>query len=138
MAVKMSDEVRELFEGENYAHVATLMPDGSPQVTPMWVEMRGDRILINTDDGNVKINNIQRDPRVAISIADQGNPYRSAFIRGRVVGVRREGASEHIDRLAKKYMNVDKYPYHDPDQPRAIIEIEPETVGSTLEHPSAS
>ena len=138
MAVTISDEVRELFEDVNFAHIATLMPDGSPQVTPMWVEMRGNRIVINTDDNNVKVNNVQRDPRVAISIADQGNPYRSAFIRGRVVGVHREGATEHIDRLTKKYMDVDTYPYHDPDKPRVIIEIEPEKLGSTLGHPSAS
>ncbi len=138
MAVTVSGEIRELFDGENFAHVATVMADGAPQVTPMWVEMRGDRILINTDDGNVKVKNFRRDPRVAVSIADQANPYRSAFVRGRVVGISREGASAHIDRLARKYMDVDVDPYHDPNQPRVIVEIEPETVGSTLEHASAS
>jgi PPOX class probable F420-dependent enzyme len=102
--------IRALFEGKNFGHLATIMPDGSPQVTVVWVDVEGDNILVNTAEGRVKPANVRRDPRVAISIYDQVSPYRSAAVQGEVVEIRSQGAAEHIDKLAKKYTGVDRYP----------------------------
>ncbi len=132
MSAAMSEGVKKLFQEPNYAHLATLMADGSPQVTPVWVDLEGDHILVNTSEGRSKPRNVRRDPRVAISIVKQDNPYSSAYIRGRVVEMRREGAKEHIDKLAKKYMDQDTYPYLQPGEQRVIIVIEPEHVASMM------
>ncbi len=132
MSVTLSEGVKKLFQEPNYGHMATLMPDGSPQVSPVWVDIDGDRILVNTAEGRVKPRNVRRDARVAISIHNQENPYSSAFIRGRVVEITHEGADEHIDKLAKKYMGQDTYPYRQPSEQRVILVIEPEHVGSMM------
>jgi PPOX class probable F420-dependent enzyme len=128
----LSAGVRKLFEEANYGHLATLMPDGSPQVTAVWVELEGDRIVVNTQEGRVKPANVRRDPRVAISIYEQGNPYNSATVRGRVVEITHEGAEEGIHRLAKKYTGQDRYGYLQPGDQRVILAIEPEHVSSML------
>ena len=132
MSATLSEGVKKLFREPNYGHLATLMPDGSPQVSPMWVDVDGDRILVNSAEGRSKPRNVRRDARVAISIYNQENPYSSAFIRGRVVEITHEGADEHIDKLAKKYLGLDKYPYHQPGDQRVILVIEPEHVGSIM------
>ncbi len=132
MSATLSEGVKKLFREPNYGHLATLMPDGSPQVSPVWVDVDGDRILVNSAEGRVKPRNVRRDARVAISIYNQENPYSSAFIGGRVVEITHEGADEHIDKLAKKYLGQDKYPYHQPGDQRVILVIEPEHVGSIM------
>ena len=132
MSAALSQGIKKLFQEPNYAHVATLMADGSPQVTPVWVDIEGDRILVNTSEGRAKPRNVRRDPRVAISIVKQDNPYSSAYIRGRVAEMRHEGAKEHIDELAKKYLGQDTYPYLQPGEQRVIMVIEPEHVGSMM------
>ncbi len=132
MSATLSEGVKKLFREPNYGHMATLMPDGSPQVSPVWVDVDGDRILVNSAEGRSKPRNVRRDARVAISIYNQENPYSSAFIRGRVVEITHEGADEHIDKLAKKYLGQDKYPYHQPGDQRVILVIEPEHVGSIM------
>ncbi len=132
MSATLSEGVKKLFREPNYGHLATLMPDGSPQVSPVWVDVDGDRILVNSAEGRVKPRNVRRDARVAISIYNQESPYSSAFIRGRVVEITHEGADEHIDKLAKKYLGQDKYPYHQPGDQRVILVIEPEHVGSIM------
>ncbi len=132
MSAALSEGVKKLFREPNFAHLATLMPDGSPQVSPVWVEMDGNRILVNTAEGRVKPRNVRRDARVAISIHNQGNPYSSAFIRGRVVEITHEGADELIDKLAKKYLGQDRYPNRQPGEQRVILVIEPEHVGSMM------
>ncbi len=132
MSAALSDGVKKLFREPNYGHMATLMPDGSPQVTPVWVEMDGNRILVNTAEGRVKPRNVRNDPRVAISIYRQDNPYSAAFVRGRVVEIIHEGADELIDKLAKKYLGQDRYPYRQPGEQRVILVIEPEHVGSIM------
>jgi len=119
---------RDLFEKPNFGHLATLMPDGSPQVTPVWVDIDGDTILINTAEGRVKTRNLDRDGRVAISVADQQNPYRYIQVRGRVVARTHEGADAQIDRLAKKYLGQDRYPFRQPGEQRVIFRIQPEHV----------
>lgn len=132
MSATLSEGVKKLFQEPNYGHMATLMPDGSPQVSPVWVDIDGDRILVNTAEGRAKPRNVRRDARVAISIHNQENPYSSAFIRGRVVEITHEGAEEHIDKLAKKYLGQDTYPYRQPGDQRVILVIEPEHVGSMM------
>jgi PPOX class probable F420-dependent enzyme len=111
-----------------FAHLATLMPDGTPQVTPVWFDVSGDRIRVNTARGRQKDRNMQKHAAVALSITDPDNPYRHVAIRGRIANITEEGADAHIDSLAKKYLGQDKYPLRRPDEKRVIYEIEPTTV----------
>lgn len=119
-------------EGKNFATVATLMPDGSPHVTVVWVDSDGESVIFNTSEGRIKTKNLRRDPRIAIAIVSSENPYQQVMVRGHVVQITHEGADNHIDRLAKKYLGVDKYPYHSPGEQRLIVKIAPDHVG-TLE-----
>jgi PPOX class probable F420-dependent enzyme len=132
MAGQISEAVRKLFEEANFGHLATLMPDGSPQVTAVWVDFDGRHILVNTAEGRQKPRNIRRDPRVAIEVISQENPYAHALVRGRVVEVTNDGAEEHIDRLAKKYLGRDKYPFRQPGERRVIFKIAAEHVASEM------
>ncbi len=131
MAVTLPNSVRKMFQEPNFAHMATLMADGSPQVSPVWVDVDGDRILVNTAEGRAKPRNVRRDARVALSIVDQTNPYTNAAVRGRVVKITHDGADDHIDKLAKKYLGQDKYPFRQPGERRVIFVIEPEHVTSS-------
>jgi PPOX class probable F420-dependent enzyme len=126
--MKLPDNARELIEGKNFAHLATVMKDGSPQVSAVWIALRGDKILINTAEGRLKTRNMHRDPRVAISIAGQDEPYKRAHIRGRVVEMTHDGADADIDMLAKKYMGVDSYPMRTADEQRVTVLIEADKV----------
>jgi len=132
MPASLSDGVKKLFQEPNFAHFATLMQDGSPQVTPVWVDLDGDRILVNTAEGRVKPRNVRGDPRVSISIINQQNPYSHAAVRGRVVAITHEGADAHIDKLAKKYLGQDTYPFRQPGEQRVIFVIEAEHVSSSM------
>jgi PPOX class probable F420-dependent enzyme len=119
------DKYLDLFrEKKAFAHVATVMPDGSPQVTPVWIDYRNGRIAFNTARGRVKDRNLKEGSRIALSIQDPDNPYRYVQVRGTVARVTEEGAIQNIDALAKKYMGVDKYPFHSPKEKRVIYEIE--------------
>lgn len=129
---KLSTEDRTLFEKPNFAHLATLNADGSPQVSPVWVDVEEGLILVNTTRGRIKERNVARDPRVAISIFDMDDPYQRVLIQGRIVETTEEGAVEHIHALAKKYMGVDEYPKLTPDMTRLILKIEPERVTSQV------
>jgi PPOX class probable F420-dependent enzyme len=111
-----------------YAHVATLNPDGSPQVTPVWVDFDGTHVLFNTAKGRVKARNLAREPRVAMSIVDPDNPYRYLAVQGRVVEMTEAGGDAHIDKMAKKYLGKDTYPFRAPGEVRIIVKIAPEKV----------
>ena len=126
--LKLTDDQKKLFTEKAFAHVATTNPDGSPQVTPVWVEMIGDHIVFNSEKKRKKIANLERDPRVAISILDPANPYHYLEVRGHVVEITTDGANEGIDRLAKKYMDKDRYPFHKDGDVRVVIRIEPDKV----------
>ncbi len=130
MAANLNSEQRQLIEGRNFAHLATLMPDGTPQVTPVWVDYDGRYLLVNSAEGRVKVRNARRDPRVALDVADQENPYKMVTVRGRVTETTNEGADEHIDKMAKKYLGQDRYPYRQPGERRVILKIEPEHVSA--------
>jgi len=108
-----------------FAHLATLMPDGSPQVTPVWFDYKDGLIRVNSAKGRTKSRNMREGSRVALAIMDPDNPYRYIQIRGRVGRVTEEGASAHIDSLARKYLGQEKYPYARPGEIRVIFEIEP-------------
>jgi PPOX class probable F420-dependent enzyme len=125
MPAKLTANAIRLIEGKNFAHLATIMPDGSPQVSPVWIDREGDVILVNTAVGRVKQKNSARDPRVAISVVNQENPYEKVIIRGRVIAQTFEGAEAHIDKLAKKYTGAIKYQRSRPDEKRIMFRIEP-------------
>jgi PPOX class probable F420-dependent enzyme len=112
----------------SFANLATLNVDGSPQVTPVWVDFDGTNVLINTAKGRVKARNLERQPRVAMSISDPENPYRYLGIQGRVVEMTEAGGDAHIDKMAKKYMGKDTYPFRTPQERRVIVKIAPEKV----------
>ena len=111
-----------------FAHLSTLNADGSPQVTPVWVDFDGTNVVINTARGRVKTKNLEREPRVALSIADPENPYRYLGIQGRVVDMTENGGDAHIDKMAKKYLGKDSYPFRAPGEKRVIVKIAPDKV----------
>jgi PPOX class probable F420-dependent enzyme len=129
-AKQVPDAFLDLFHKKSFAHLATLMPDGSPQVTPVWCDFDGTHVLINSAKGRQKDKNLRREPRVALSIQDPENPYRYLEVRGRVVSVTEEGADAQIDRLAKRYMGVEKYPLRKPGEVRVIYKILPEATST--------
>jgi PPOX class probable F420-dependent enzyme len=117
-----------LREKPAFAQLATLNADGSPQVTPVWVDFDGTHILVNTAKGRVKTGNLAREPRVALSISDPENPYRYLGVQGRVTEMTETGADAHIDRMAKKYLGKDKYPFRAPGEVRVLVKIAPDKV----------
>lgn len=118
----------DLFSKPAFAHLVTLMPDGSPQVTPVWVDLDGNTVIINTAKGRLKDRNMKRDPRVALAVSDPANPYRYVQVRGRVSDITENGGDAHIDKMAKKYLNQDSYPYRQPGEVRVVYRITPEHV----------
>lgn len=125
---KIPEKYLDLFEKKAFAHLATLMPDGSPQVTPVWVDYDGEYVLVNSSIGRQKDLNMRRNPRVAIDIQDPDQPYRHLQVRGRVVEITQEGADEHIDKMAQKYMDKEKYPNRTPGMVRVLYKIKPENL----------
>jgi PPOX class probable F420-dependent enzyme len=123
--------IKNLFEDKNIAFVATIMKDGSPQITPTWIDIQDKEILINTALGRVKQKNVTRDPRIAVSIVDRNNPFHMVTLRGEVIDqITGELADNHIDKLAKKYLDKEKYPFRAPGEKRVILKVKPTRVGS--------
>ncbi len=126
---KLPEQALKLIkEGKNFATIATLMPDGSPHATVTWIDTDGKHVIFNTAEGRLKPKNLRRDPRVSISILNSENPYQQVVIQGRAVEITHDGADEHIDRMAKKYLGVDKYPYRAPGEKRVIVKVVPDKV----------
>src|SRR2546426_2771595 len=128
MADNIPDQYKDLFSKPAFANLATLMPDGSPQVSPVWCDFDGTHILVNSAKGRVKDKNMRRDKRVALSIMDPENAYRHLAVRGEVVEITEQGADAHIDKLAKKYLGKDKYPFRGSGEVRVIYKIRPNKV----------
>jgi PPOX class probable F420-dependent enzyme len=126
--VSIPEEAVHLLEGKHLAHLGTINADGSPQVTPVWVDHDGDVILINTATGRVKEKNLTRDPRVAMSIAAADNPYQPLTVKGRVIEMTKDGADAHIDALSRRYIDEDPYPFRRPGEERLLVRIEPVRV----------
>ncbi len=124
---QLTELAKKLIDGKNLASVATLMPDGSPQVAPVWVEREGDTVVINATVRRQRYRNLRRDPRVALCIFDMSDMYSRVMIRGKAIEITREGAEEGIDRLSIKYRGR-MYPDHRADELRVIIKIRPERI----------
>jgi PPOX class probable F420-dependent enzyme len=130
MAATIPEKYQDLFQKKAFANLATLMPDGKPQVTPVWCDFDGKHVLVNSARGRVKDRNMRRDPRVSMALIDPDNPYRYLQLQGRVVEITEDGADQHIDRLAKKYLGLDKYPNRQPGEVRVIYKIEADRTQS--------
>jgi len=131
--MSIPESYHDLFERRTFAHFSTVMPDGTPQVTPVWVDYDADRdrLLVNTARGRQKERNVTANPKVGASMLDPEDPYRWLSVRGEVTAVTEEGAVEHIDELARRYMDVEEYPNHDTeDAPRVIVEVRPDRVAT--------
>lgn len=130
MAEKIPEAFKDLFGKVAYASIATVMPDGTPQVTPVWFDYDGNYLRVNSAKGRVKDKNMRRNKNVALSIQDPDNAYRYLAVRGKVDDITEEGADAHIDSLAKKYLGKDKYPFRGPGEVRVIYKIRPEKVST--------
>lgn len=128
MAANLDSYLDLLQQKKAFAGLATIMPDGTPQVTPVWFDYHGGRVRVNTAKGRVKARNLKPGAAVALSIMDPDNPYRYVQIRGRIASATETGADAHIDSLAKKYLGKDKYPFRQPGEVRVMYEIEPVSV----------
>jgi len=126
VSAKIPEKYIDLFQKRAFGSLGTLMPDGSPQVTPVWIDLEGENLVVNSAKGRLKDRNMRRDPRVSIAVIDPDNPYRYLEVRGRVVQVTEQGADQHIDKMAKKYMGKDSYPFRSKDEVRVRYIIEPE------------
>ena len=122
------DQYKDLLQKKAFAHLGTVMKDGSPQVTPIWFDYDGTHVRINSAKGRWKDKNMRNRPKVALSIPDPDNPYRYMQIRGTVTEITENGADTHIDSLAKKYLGQDKYPFRQPGEERVIYKIAVERV----------
>jgi PPOX class probable F420-dependent enzyme len=130
MSQPIPEKYADLLEKPAFGNLGTLMQDGSPQVTPVWVDYDGRYVRINSARGRVKDKNIRRDPRVSVALQDPANPYRYLEIRGKVVEITEKGADDHINQLSKKYLGKDVYPFRQPGEVRVLYKIEPEKVSS--------
>jgi PPOX class probable F420-dependent enzyme len=125
---EIPEKFRDLLSKPAFANLATIMPDGTPQVTPVWFDSDGKHLIVNSAKGRQKDRNLRRDPRVALSIMDPENPYRYLQVRGRVVEITEEGAKQHIDKMARKYLGQDQYTNMQPGEIRVLYKIVPERV----------
>ena len=130
MAEKIPDKYADLMNKKIFAGLATLMPDGTPQVTPVWFDFDGGNLLFNTAVGRQKDKNLQRDGRVSLMLIDPENPYRYLEVRGRVAERTLDGADDHINKMARKYLDKDVYPFRAPGEVRVIYKIAPEHFNS--------
>jgi PPOX class probable F420-dependent enzyme len=128
MSVKIEGRADELLKAKNFCHVATLRADGSIHGVPVWVDVQDGQPVLNTAEGRAWPRNLERDPRVTLTVVNGENPYEYVEVRGRVADRTHEGADAHIDTMAKKYMGVDKYPLRQPGEQRVIIRVEPDHV----------
>ena len=131
MAATVPEQFKDLFTKVAFAHLATLMPDGRPHVTPVWVDYDSAHVRVNSAKGRVKDKNMRRDKRVALSIQDPDNAYRYLAIQGEVIEITESGADAHIDALTKKYLGKDRYPFRAPGEVRVIYKIRPDKVSTS-------
>ncbi|HET8577401.1 MAG TPA: PPOX class F420-dependent oxidoreductase [Methylomirabilota bacterium] len=128
MAIKLPESARKVLQDKAYGHVVTFGPNGRPQVTMVWMDADGDEVLFNTADGRKKPQNLRRDPRVIVSVQDRNEPQAYMVIHG-TAAVTEAGADAHIDKLAKRFLGVDKYPYRQPGEKRLIVRIKADRLG---------
>ena len=126
MAQVIPEKYADLFEKKAFASLATVNSDGTPQVTPVWVDYDGTNVIVNSARGRRKDKNMSKNAAVSLSIMDPDNPYRYLEVRGRVAEITEDGADQHIDKMAKKYIGADKYPWRQPGEVRVMYKIEPQ------------
>jgi PPOX class probable F420-dependent enzyme len=126
--MKIPESHADILAKKSFANLATVMPDGTPQVSPVWVDYDGTHIVINSAKGRQKDRNVERNPHIALSVSDPDDPYRHLQVRGRVVAIETEGAVDHIHRMAKKYLGTDTYPWLTEAEVRVIYLVEPDKV----------
>jgi PPOX class probable F420-dependent enzyme len=124
----LSEQQAQLFLDENFGHVGSIRADGTPHVTPVWVDYDGEHVLFNTAVGRAKYENIKRDPRVTVEVMNHENPYEYVMVTGHAELEEGDEADRHIDKLAKKYMGVDEYPHRTPEERRVLVRVTPELV----------
>jgi PPOX class probable F420-dependent enzyme len=128
MSQKIEGRAAELLTAKNFSLVATIRPDGSVHAAPTWIDLQDGRPVLNTAEGRAWPRNLERDPRVTLTVQNLENPYEYVEVRGRVAERTHDGADEHIDALAKKYLDADEYPLRQPGEQRVILRVEPEHV----------
>ena len=128
MPEKIEGRAAELIEDKNFAQVATTKEDGSPFVTPVWVDHDGEHVVFNTAEGRDWPANVRRTGKIAINVLNHDNPYEYVYIEGTLAEDTTDGADDHIDKLAKKYMDVDEYPFRKDDETRLIIKVWPDKI----------
>ena len=128
MALKLTPALKALFDAKNFAHVATLNEDGSPQVSPVWVAYDGEHVIFNTGKKRLKTKNMKRDPRVALTVQNLQNPYQYVEVRGKVLEITEKDGEAGIDGMSKKYLGQDKYPGSNPGDVRVNVKIEIEHI----------
>jgi PPOX class probable F420-dependent enzyme len=131
VATPLSPDVRALLDEPNFAHLATLMPDGSPQSAPVWIGVEGDHVLVATGEGSLKAKNTRRDPRVSLSVVAMDNPYREAQLRGRVVERRPDAKFEVMDRISRKYIGKE-FPMRANPEQRVVLVVEVQRARYTV------
>ena len=124
----MDSKIIKLFEEPNLVFIATIMKDGSPQLSPVWADFKDEHVLVNTAEGRLKHKNVLRDPRVAISVVNHNNPLDMTTIRGIVIDIIPDYEYKHANKLTKKYMGKEIYPFKQPGEKRIIFKILPERV----------
>lgn len=127
---ELSERERGVLQKQAFVHLSTLDAGGAPHGSVVWVNVDGDTILINTAEGRSKVDNVRKDPRVSVSVADPDNPYDSVSVTGTVTEITHDGADAHIDAMAKKYLGEDTYPFRGPDEVRVLLKITPDAVKS--------
>jgi len=132
MGIELPDPLKAVIDGENYAHLTTLDPDGSPQASAMWIMRDGHRIVFNTAEGRRKWRNIREDPRVAVSLSPVGKPYQNWSIQGRVAEMRTSDGVEIIDQLAQKYLGKEKYPWLTPEMVRVTVIVDVDRIAGNV------
>ena len=125
---KLTDEQAQLFLGKNFGAVATIRPDGTPHVTPVWIDYDGEHVLFNTATGRAKWHHKRRDPRVTIEVYDRDDPYEYVTVTGTVELEESDAANDHIDKLSEKYTGNPKFQSHRPGESRVIVRVTPERV----------
>jgi PPOX class probable F420-dependent enzyme len=132
MANELTDPQKAFLDEKHYGFVTTLLPDGSPQTTVVWVDHDGENVIFNTARGRLKTRNLERDPRVSVAVIDPANPFqKSLVVRGRAELVD-EGADDHIDRLTVKYLGQDRYPFRRPGEQRVTVRVIPDKVSAAM------
>jgi PPOX class probable F420-dependent enzyme len=128
MAIKLPESVKKVLQDKAYGHVVTFNAAGRPQITMVWMDVEGDEVLFNTADGRIKPRNLRANPRIVVSVQDRNTPQAYMVIHGQA-SITEAGADAHIDKLAKRFLGADKYPYRRPGEKRLVVRVKVDRIG---------